>query len=420
MHDDWLGSQLLAMKKTSLKTWLLTLLLTPVFCVLIYIGWQAIAKIQSRILFSQNQMSPNILRPALVSQELAEITPENINNLEELSLFQQHEHMQFVALAELEDDRSLLGVTKDGFLYRWTPNSSSSSSLAVFRIVGLTKQQVQNFPAHNISAGVSFNQNGELLIVPSQLDAGGIYGLSIWDTQDFSLLYCEGDEQYCPGWPESDFSLDSLIIHPTKNLFLYSGEYLLSGWFGFNSYQTDSGDTFHQWTEEELTITRLATDFSGDYFAFADNGGNIKVVDIRVYKQDTNRVPINDFFEINSKKLSDAKTTPEVIDLELDDTHSWLGWLTDQNVFLWSFKNYVLPLQFSVEVTNGNAICFDHTGQILAVATQAGIKILGTETGTEIAYYPVGDVTAIYFSRDNRLLIWGDASGNIHIWGIKN
>jgi WD40 repeat protein len=382
-------------------------------------GWQAVAEIQSRKLFSQNQMQPNILPPTLITEELAEITPKNINDIEEVYLFQQNEHIQFIAIAELEDDRSMLGVTKDGFLYKWTLNSSSTHSQSVFGIVDLTRQQMESFPANKLSAGISFNQNGEFVIVPSQLDSGGIYGLSIWDTKDFSLLYCEGDEQYCPGWPKSDYSLESLIIHPTRNLFLYSGEYLLSGWSGFNGYQTDPGDVLQGWTDEELSIIRMAIDFHGDYFAFADDGGNIQVVDVRIYKQDADRVPINDSFEINSKKLTDAKTTPEIIDLELDDTHSWLGWLTDQNVFLWSFQDYLSPLQFSAAVDDGNAICFDRTGQILAVATQTGIKILSTKTGTEIAYFPVGDVSTVYFSRDNRLLIWGDATGNVHIWGIK-
>jgi len=404
------------MKNTLLKIFLLVSLL----CILTLWGWQITAKIQDRKLFSQNQLTPAILPPTLISEDLSELTPGNINNLEEISLFQQSEHMQFIVLAELETDRSLLGVTKDGFLYRWIPNSSLPSPQVIFGVVGLTKQQMDNYSIHEISAGVSFNQNGEFVIVPSQLDSGGIYGYNIWDTIGFRLLDCVGKEQYCPGWPQGDDSFKNLIIHPTENLILASHAYLLSGWHGFNGYPTNPGDVFHEWTEEELIITRLAIDFHGDYFAFADDGGHIQVVDIRVYKQNADRVPVNDSFEINSKKLTGDKTAPKIIDLELDDTHSWLGWLTDQSVFLWSFQNYLSPLKFSADIDDGNAISFDRTGNILAVATQTGIEIFNTETGKRIATYPVGDITAIYFSRDNRLLIWGDSNGGIHVWGIKN
>jgi len=64
-------------------------------------------------------------------------------------------------------------------------------------------------------------------------------------------------------------------------------------------------------------------------------------------------------------------------------------------------------------------MCFDRTGQILAVATKNGIMVFNLAEKKLIEEYQVGEVTALYFTRDNRLLIWGDAQGAIHFWGVK-
>jgi len=188
-------------------------------------------------------------------------------------------------------------------------------------------------------------------------------------------------------------------------------------YYGFASEGAGGGIDILRERYRMSDFTRLAIDPMGDYLAVADESGNILVGDISSFKSPERE----GFFEYATRYRLFGYSGKDIrtVDLEFDPTHSWLGWLTDERLVVWSLKNYVFPLEFKTNLQDGNVICFDRTGKILAIGTKNGLKIFDVKTEKEIANYSVGEVSTLYFSRDNRLLIWGDVNGNTHLWGIK-
>jgi WD40 repeat protein len=102
----------------------------------------------------------------------------------------------------------------------------------------------------------------------------------------------------------------------------------------------------------------------------------------------------------------------------MDPTRRWLAALTDQEMAVWDMQRLLFARQLSLSVSDGTDIAFDQEGKLLALGTKRGITIYDVEQAKQVAEFNVGEVTAIYFTRDNRLLVWGDSEGNLHLWGV--
>ncbi len=401
---------------------LTTLMISIGVLVLALVAGIIVSKALARKHFSEKPALPQISSPAEVSAELEQLTPGNAGNLQELSLLAQKGNGMVVALAEAAGSHDLLAVCEDGTFYRWDIMSKKIIAAHTF-FAGQTEENLglDRLPVYRINAGVSFSKDGLFVITPSEISPDGLIGLNIWNTDSKERLDCEGEEKYCPDWGPSDDTVTSLILHTTRDLYFNAFKGSVDSWYGFASEKGKGGSfNIRRGTFGSPQIIRLAIDPLGDYLAVADDAGNIQVGDISAHKQPILKEEFYGFsHEVNYRlsNLSAEKIT--TVDLKFDETHSWLAWLNDKDIVMWSLRNYVFPLHFRTELKDGNAICFDRTGQILTVATQNGIKIFEVGKKKQIAEYAVGEVTALYFSNDNRLFVWGDSDGNIHLWGVR-
>lgn len=74
--------------------------------------------------------------------------------------------------------------------------------------------------------------------------------------------------------------------------------------------------------------------------------------------------------------------------------------------------------KFKMRLNNGTGLVFDQTGSLLFIVSKDKIAVLDILLKDIIAEYYTPEIISISISGDNRLLIWGDKIGEIHILGI--
>jgi len=79
----------------------------------------------------------------------------------------------------------------------------------------------------------------------------------------------------------------------------------------------------------------------------------------------------------------------------------------------------IFPRHMKIPISNGNLLAFNHSGNLLAVATDNEILMFDIAKREQVASFDTGEATALFFTHDDRLLTWGDADGVIHIWGVE-
>ena len=280
-----------------------------------------------------------------------------------------------------------------------------------------------------------FTENGSLLV-----SKGG----AVWDSSNGKLLYCPPfDYTDCPtgfiSEPDRSFYLD-----PLGRQFIY----LFGRSLEWNSYFTPDSNGFQSgvgtsngrlgcwdfvsdrivfspfseayFREDAAVIERIAIDPSGDYVACALSNGAIIVrnwntaFDLFVNSEGINQTSEEPFVYFLRYKMSKGN----VRDMVFDPKRTWLSVLTDKKLVTWDLRRWVFADHLNVSITDGNAIVFDRAGKLLVLGTERGLTVYDVELAKQIAEFEVGEVTAVYITRDNRLLIWGGADGTLHIWGI--
>ncbi len=103
-------------------------------------------------------------------------------------------------------------------------------------------------------------------------------------------------------------------------------------------------------------------------------------------------------------------------------TNEWLAVIRDQRLLIYHKANPGPPhaniLITSMTVRSG-ALAFDATGDLLAVASNAGVQIYDVAQGHKLFEDNSVVATAVGFSPDNHLLVVGDARGNVRVYGVR-
>jgi hypothetical protein len=102
-----------------------------------------------------------------------------------------------------------------------------------------------------------------------------------------------------------------------------------------------------------------------------------------------------------------------------DPSGNWLAYIRADQLIIWRFDQNSRQPFFETEIHDAHSLLFDQTGKLLFVALKDKIVILDVSQKKMVAEYSTPGITSFNLSEDNRLLIWGDESGAIHIWGIE-
>jgi hypothetical protein len=100
-------------------------------------------------------------------------------------------------------------------------------------------------------------------------------------------------------------------------------------------------------------------------------------------------------------------------------TRAHFAWLTDEKLVLWRLGWTKTEQVLELPIEGGHVMAFDRTGEVLFIGSDAGLLVLDVRTLEIVDVYSlIGSMTSVFITWDNRLLIWGDADGNVHLWGV--
>jgi WD40 repeat protein len=393
------------MKKIYLKNkkiWLLLSLIMLCFAV----GMLLFFRLNS--IYAPVSLPVQIRLPFDANGLLQEINISNAKNLQELHVFSEHGNTPVLKLSFSVDGCCVLAIHTDGLLEKWQVRPE--------KLVA----QYQLGKTH--SRAVSFSADGSRLVTPRQvLDDGKILGANVWNPSTGKSIFCEGSHPECPG-SHSWEAEDGLVLDSNGKWLLGYG-LMVTEEPGYARTQSptydwqmieDSSEPTETgllpldkiYIEDPNTQIAMATSVS-PYFAFAFANGLVSVQTIEA----SYSFPL--YYTDGVKK-----TRVNVVDLAMDDTRTWLAELCDDELLVWNIQRWVRPLAMRVPAPKATALAFDHTGQILAVATDTEIRFYDLNWGTVAGNISTQGTSTLTFGRDNRMLISGDSIGNVHTWGI--
>lgn len=103
-----------------------------------------------------------------------------------------------------------------------------------------------------------------------------------------------------------------------------------------------------------------------------------------------------------------------ITEAKIDPTGRWLVIARGAETNVFNLDNGKSLLGIN---TSNPLLSFDQTGELLFVGSTNKLTVYTVETGEKIAEYDNVGITSLAISEDNRLVIWGDAQGLIHVWG---
>jgi WD40 repeat protein len=112
-------------------------------------------------------------------------------------------------------------------------------------------------------------------------------------------------------------------------------------------------------------------------------------------------------------------TGDEVAALSFSPNGQLLARIQGKVLTVWVVTVLSGKTQLEHDISNGRLIAFDQSSKMLFVGTVNGVEVWGVKDGRLLGEYTTPGITSLSVSLDNRLLIWGDKSGAIHVWGLR-
>ena len=365
-----------------------------------------------------DQATPNLAPPGPVTHDMAALAPASIQNVEEIfSIQSSGKPDEIVALHQSMNDMDLLVVHESGLFHRWGLETEALEAEYKFSASRRT--------------GVSFNADGSQVVTPGMLVSEDLlYGYSLWDVKSGEMLACRGDHCPNPVKYQESWADKGLALSPNGEWIVdYRGSTLKGntlhrniGLSGIISIDPNDYDMRY------YTIDHIAFDKSSAYIAIAMEEGILRIhdVDLEFLPKSAGK-PLDEVgpddgvtrtFLYRHYGKYNSKKPIRTSDLAIDDTRTWLARLTDKELIIYDLRKRFFPRHLKVPISNGNLLAFNHSGNLLTVATDDEILMFDIAKRKQVASFDVGEATALFFTHDDRLLTWGDADGVIHIWGV--
>jgi len=304
------------------------------------------------------------------------------------------------ALAFTPDSTELLSAhAKEGRLRRWKVSDS---------------KLVTSFDVGPVSlVATAFDKRASLLAVsegktPGVSQAGytiELKGTYIWDTQTGKLK----SRLKTASFSDIDFSPDGQWLAGVRGTgldFADIAEARVVAGKGFGDFRSPS---------EINNYDTVAFDAAGDYVAIASENGGIR---LRRWsgKEILDGIDLVDAVT----ELPAWHTQPVSLPLAIafDPARRWLAAVRSESLEIYDLSKHQLSFSATVAQGPSAALAFDPLGDLLAVGTEGGWQVWSVRDKKVLAQKPGTPVYAIAFSPDGRLLVAGDSSGEIHIWGV--
>ncbi len=289
----------------------------------------------------------------------------------------------------------------DGSLETWSLDSKSQ--LADFDLGIITPK------------GLGFDGVGDYLIGATRhefRDDNGdgipveyIDDIKVWNTQTGDLTFCATlcSEQSNATRPSPYLSAG---LSPTGQL---AYEYDKIGMKIDNFETNQSKDVFlsspdYYWHY----VGRITFNSTGERYAVAYQEGAV-----RIFSQVLNKGILSP--EISRNVDKDFQSIPALV---FSPEDKWLARIRADKITIWRVLWLGGKLKHEFDFPNAKLLAFDYTEDLLFVGSDKEITIINLADMSTVATLSTPNLTALTISSDNRLLIWGDSMGTIHVWGI--
>ncbi|MCP4357059.1 MAG: hypothetical protein GY796_03455 [Chloroflexi bacterium] len=355
------------------------------------------------------QIEPRYAQPTTGTGMFQPFHQTAFSGIEELGILSANVAGSVVAMKYLPDQNRVAAAYRDGYLRVWDLE---------------TKQIVTVFDFGFIAReGTAFSADGSLIITPNNvvedtLESDAyvftlVDGINLWETQAGTKVDCFGDHCY-PDLQAYGSTKTGATLHPSGNWLVYYGSTVVvfhnidGSELGLIS-NLDNPDDGIKWY-----ISKLVFDPTGEYYAIAYEEGHVVLYEF--YDAVLNR----DIWAPSQRQLGkpqNERTT--VTSVAIDDTRTWLALLQGDNLKVWTLRSTAREPSMSFQISTASALAFDRSGNFLVVGTKMNIHILDLNAKVLIAQFETAEVTTLLISPDNRMLLWGDVNGVIHLWGTR-
>lgn len=311
------------------------------------------------------------------------------------------------AVQYLIETNNVVGVYgDDGRVVKWSLNQENVVLAHELGIVG--------------PKALQFSADGRLLIGPTghilktneftNRSVEYITGIAAWDVETGKLIRCLSSPCYKSSPEITEGDIGAIVDYMGKQVFIYDESSIsildLLGETPSQGILVNSPDSDYSWN-----IGHIAYDQVNQRYAILYQEGRVETKDL---------IP-NNIGSFNFSTLVEKGKEGEFLDIPaamFDPSGKWLAYIRADRLIIWELDKHSESLFFDEEIHNAFSLDFDQTGKLLLVALRDKIAILDIAQKKVVVEYSTPNITSFDISKDNRLLIWGDKFGAIHIWGI--
>jgi len=349
-----------------------------------------------------------ITPPGRYSEAFVPLDSTTVIGLTELTTLVTRSDSGAVAIAQyFPVKNSLIAVySGDGFLRAWDIHNTKvlfEYDLGIISNNGIGLDQTGN-----LVMGARWQTN-ESFGVPGDF----VGGIGVWNIETGDLVTCITTT--CERMPLPEEMQHSLVSGATLDP---KGKWVLSNYetsVGIDditgvevSYSTSEMNFFD---DSYRDMALFAFDSRNDRFAIALRDGGVLI-------QKLGGSSLGSFSPKISLGTYEERSWHKVTALSFSSDGQWLARLQDDILTVWNVSSRSGKLHFEYEIPAGQLLAFDQLSEMLFVGTSKNIGVWDMKKIKLIGEFAAPDITTLAVSGDNRLLIWGDKSGQIHIWGV--
>jgi hypothetical protein len=354
---------------------------------------------------SKDQENSQIILPDpdLYTQKFSNINSDNILHLEQVDVFRMDhdENTKLVLRYVLGSNKVFTCCSKSNEIFVWDTLSKSI----------LNKHTISDshvFP-------YEFDMTGKLLLGKIEASSNDVeqdnFGLFIWDSTTGKINNCIWAN--CGLKPMYDYEISGATLQSEGKLVIEFDSY---GYFLYDvrrdsfilNSELNCPDCAYWWQ-----IGSIAYDTVNDRYAIVFQEGRIQM-----YYLDWTTSPapyVTDSFVVNKGVEGDLQT---VYVAKFDISGKYLAIARGNRLKILEMKEKNAQEKFDIEINNITDLIFDQTGRFIFVASDDHLYIFDMETGELVGTYNTPNIIQLDISLDNRLVLWGEKEGQIHIWGV--
>jgi len=342
--------------------------------------------------------APTVHPPNTFTEDLSTLDTSAITAMAEIAKFVST-HDGVIQVAYASDTNRVLAAYEDGYIIGW---DGTTTNVVLEHDLKIASSNSLNF---NISSTMLLGAT-ESLIRSNKYNPTTEYinGIALWNVETGDLIRCI--TYPCQDNPLSRDGYIGAAIDPTGQWVLVYSESTVdvSNLSGTSSHLhlINNLDADYQWNIGAVAVDAIHKRYA---IILQEGGVWLDTLDSTNYA-----------YHI----LADGQPNDlhAVLDAKFDPGGQRLAVIRDDILSVWQLARDSEKELLHKEIPDAFTLTFDQEGKLLIVGVPNKIIVWDLEKQDIIAEYDTLGITSLTFSQDNRLVIWGDVSGAVHIWGV--